>query len=342
MRKHLVAITIAALVVGCTNKTDHSGSAEDGSGIVKKVGAAISPSDWSLEKTTSGIDGEVYTASRIYEFPDRDAQFHAQLSCAAQTGNAEFIIDSFLGNPQTPREGSAYLSTMNAIGSMAPNGRVKASDGSISGLDTYFDVGADYNNRIQFDFNNPSSKATISAAPGYSQFSSFVEEGDINYARLLLAALPMIIEVKNGAGNFELKIDKSSEITDAMEGCGAHEPLLTARYLKRALDTEHKVKGQALDGIKRSCGFRGKVGEDSAQWVQDAKALSVSLDCTTAAPDQLAEFNSKIDAFLQSALEHGVPCSRDALLSRAEKWGIDDLSSRGSATNSFLYQRCQF
>ena len=311
---------LVAVVVGCANEGQPQGQANS-AGIDDTSAGAV---NWTTQSSKSGIDGKTHTASRIYEFADRQTQFQVAASCVASTGVTELTVDSFIGDPQSPKDGSAFLVDGPAPQFMAPVGRAKASDKVVTELGTYFIWGEDYNNRIKFNFNNPIARKIISEAPGFSAFASTFEEGDVNYASLLLAVLPMTIQVKNGAGDFELDIDKSAEVVAVLQGCGAGGRLLSAKYLARAKAAEQSARDEVIKNLRSVCSYRGRVRDTSELWIETAKSLSVPLDCSASAPDELAVFDSKINAYLRKAQELGISCSRDALLQEAAEIGLDE------------------
>ncbi|MEG3193183.1 hypothetical protein [Lysobacter sp. D1-1-M9] len=351
MQKQVLVAALLVGIAGCSSGAqlpqDQGSNSAGSGGLVDELSAAFTPSAWSIEKVSSGIDGETYTATRVYSFPDRQTQLQATASCVAGTGISELVIDSYLGAPENPHDGSAFVTSTNGFGFQVATGRVKSVDGSVADLSSYFTLGVDYNNRLMFDFNNPISQAAIPQAPGYSSLASMVEEGDINYARLLLAAVPMTVEVKNGAGLFELEIDRSEELTEALQACGAGSALLTEQYVTRVQEVEQRERSAALDALKGICLSRGQInkslvtdsfrmGSRSDEFLAKIEHFSIPLDCATSAPDELSKFSANIDGYLLRAQEQGTPCSRDALLKSAAEMGLDE-----AVWDMYLKSYCQ-
>lgn len=332
-RAALAAIVVA--IVGCTNEGQSSKNQSSGGNPSDSRIAVVESSDWTTETSKSGIDGETHIASRIYEFVDRQTQFQVAVSCVAGTGVSEMTVDSYIGDPQNPKEGSAFL--MGGLAPfISPVGKAKASDNVVTELGKYLISGNDYNNQLKFNFNNPVAGKIIPEAPGYSAFASTLEEGDVNYAALLLAALPMTIQVKNGAGEFEIEIDRSKELVSTLRACGAGKPLLSASYTARVKVAEQNAAAEVVKNIKNICGYRGVIRDTSEPWLETAEQLSISLDCAEAAPQEFAAFNAKINTYLQTAQEKGITCTREALLRQAAEAGVDD----GFLWNSYLQNYC--
>jgi hypothetical protein len=76
--------------------------------------------------------------------------------------------------------------------------------------------------------------------------------------------------------------------------------------------------------VKSICGYRGVVRETGEPWIEKANRLSISLDCAQTAPEEFAAFNAKVDGYMDTARERGIPCSRDALVKQAAEAGADD------------------
>src|SRR5690349_9381031 len=100
MRRAILMAALLAAIVGCANEGQLPDDQQnEQGGIGDTLGAAISSSDWTIETLKSGIDGEVHTVSRVYEFSGRQTQFQVAASCVAGTGVSELTIDSLIGDP---------------------------------------------------------------------------------------------------------------------------------------------------------------------------------------------------------------------------------------------------
>jgi hypothetical protein len=321
MRRAALA-TIVAMIVGCTNDGQSPGTETS---EVESTGRAVTSSNgWEAQTAQSGIDGETRTAIREYDFSDRQTLFRVTASCVVDTGVSELTIDSYVGDPQNPQDASAFLAQGQDARFLVPVGRAKAGNDPAAELHAYFSLGKDYNNRLRLDFSNPIAQRILPEAPGYSVLATTFGEGDVNYARLLMATLPLTIQVKNGSGEFEIEVDKSKVIVDTLQACGAAGPLLSASYAARVQDTQESLRAEVLKNIKNICGYRGVVRETPEPWVGNAKLLSISLDCAESAPQEFAVFNKKIDGYVEKAGEKGIACSREALIRQAEQAGVDD------------------
>jgi len=333
MRRVALA-ALVAMIVGCTNDGTLPGTQTN---EAESTGRAVTSSNgWEAQTAQSGIDGETRTATREYEFSERATLFRVTASCVVDTGVSELTIDSYVGDPQNPQNASAFVARGQDARFLVPVGRVKAGNDPATDLHAYFSLGKDYNNRLQLDFSNPVAQRLLPKAPGYSVLANTLGEGDVNYAGLLMATLPLIIQVKNGSGDFEIEVDRNKVVVDTLQACGAAGPLLSASYAARVQETQQSLRAEVLENIRNICGYRGVVRETPEPWVGNARLLSISLDCAESAPEEFALFNRKIDGYVEKAGERGIACSREALIRQAEEAGVDD----GFLWNNHLANYC--
>lgn len=323
MRKDLALTFLLTVCAGCSGQPGTQATqSEPASGVSSgtvgvdetKMTGNASSEEWSTEKRQSTIDGETYLAKRVYDFPQHQSRFEVTLACVVATGSADLAVDSFVGETKAPSPQSAFLSE---------GGRVKSADGTVSDLSAYFSVGSEYSNRITLDKQRLFSEQVASSSE-LDKFRTYPLDEEINQARAYLATLPMIVEVKNGAGTFELDINKSRSVTDLLTACGGDQELLKETYVVRSRQIEEQVRDTVVKNLKNICSYRGKIRVTGEDWIEHAKTLSIPLDCNASAPSELAEFNSKIDSYLQMAQTRGFQCQRDALIKQAEDQGLDE------------------
>ena len=158
---------------------------------------------WSLSKRSSGMDGEVLTAERTVTFDGTDVSFHLSVSCAKEKKVGGFSIESFVGDPQNPDPRSMFASSMEFNGFthvLMPLGRVRVGDEEPEKLGPMFGVDEAFSNKI---FLTPLYRS-LNSPPDTTSKLKF----------------PMVMEVQNGVGTFELRVDRSDTINQVLEACG--------------------------------------------------------------------------------------------------------------------------
>ena len=229
--KRIVLVGALALgVAGCSQK---GAGVESGSDDVGASAAAAASADgWSADTLSSAMDGEYRTATKSFAFPQASTEFNVTFSCAIQSKALTFTIESFVGDPQTPDERSAFRSLGDQfagdprarLGLMMPDGRVKFS-GDPEDLYQYFGIDSDYRNRIAYTFSNGSPQMNRLAGVDQAQGVPY-PSSKLNKAAALLQSLPMVVEVANGAGKFELEIGSAPAVTEVLHACGASGPVV--------------------------------------------------------------------------------------------------------------------
>lgn len=196
---------------------------------------------WMSEEVTSGLDGRVMRTQRIYAFPERDTHIVVTVSCAEETRLASVIVDSVVGELAAPSERSAFNDQSNASAGAynilfhgKPVGRVKVNGRPIVDAGDYFRFQGDINNRIHLLASNPLTFDIAHSLPGVPENDiedpeSWLLEQDFNAAHAFKLLLPLSAEFSNGAGAFEITIDRSEEVSRVLAICGSEEGLLKKR-----------------------------------------------------------------------------------------------------------------
>ncbi|WP_271680699.1 hypothetical protein [Thermomonas mangrovi] len=321
---------LAAVANTLTSQAD--GSRNSGAGSIRSwfdtAASTISTSEWELSETTSGIDGKTLAATRVYPFDSRNTQFHVEITCNPQSRKTGMTIQSIVGSMESPTEQSAFSALHLENGSM-PVARVKFKDGNVfsTPLYTYFALG-EYANKAVFIASS-----------------------------MLGEALPMLLEIGNGTGTYELAIDRSGEVEKVLAACGQDEASLaraemdqkTARQVEQIAAQQEQLaelKDMAITAIKQSCRQFGspsefgltnpgyfeslaKFEEDIARLPEGIRA-EISLDCARIAPDELSSFQTEFDAEYSYYERTGGSCTRDQFLSYARSLnsGISSMQAR--------------
>lgn len=197
MRKLVLVCALASLVAGCTSEGNVDATTAAGD-IEAPAGAsdAEAHSSWRLERQTSHMDGDVLSAVRVFEFPDRRSTFVANVSCRTKAEQVLVWVESFVGDPASPEPESAFatvtgLHPFQQMPQLQPQGRLKLPGKEPRALGPYFGLDSGFNNRINF----------FPIILGNSAF------------------FPMVLEVNNGRGTFELVLDASTELLQVLEAC---------------------------------------------------------------------------------------------------------------------------
>lgn len=273
MRVVLLGALLTGAIAGCTGKSEPpqkvaNGSAADSAAAAKDAETtssdSSSDSDWTLQESSSAIDGKKLVASRVFGFDQRNAQFIVNVECVATSGAATLEIQSLVGEPTSPSEESRIIS--KAVGSpitqplavatlsSMPVGRLKTASDSVEELSSYFRIDKEYGNYARFLLMNDGLRALIEKDLGWSPYTTqgFLlispQIGDINQARQIASELPMAVEVSNGAGSFELNIENSSEVATTLRACGSDKPLVAGNYAAKlqALRSQDDVASAAV------------------------------------------------------------------------------------------------
>ena len=232
------------LLAGCgQTAAPGSGAQADGTdGRNAPVGQSAAD-EWRIAESRSGMDGQVSTAVREYASPDRNTRFIAELSCRHETRKAGLTVQSFVGDPESPTEQSAFVAEVfqGMLGNLrhVPVARVRIGDGKVvdSTWMTYFEIGR-YNNEIR-----------------YTDLQRLDE------------SFPMLIEVSNGAGTFELVLDRSANVQQVLQACILAEAPAS------------RIPDRIDESVEAGTDARQPVREASTE---TAATPSVSFDCRKA------------------------------------------------------------
>lgn len=151
----------------------------------------------------------------------------------------------------------------------------------------------------------------------------------------------MVVELTNGAGKFELTIDKSSQVERVLAACGQDDAsvakaeqerqkaeLVRLEEEKRKLQTD--ARDQIVRAIKESCrafGTPAEFGRTNPSYYLDrtevereiAKLptemqMETAIDCIETAPDELNAFQSQLDAEYSYHARTGGTCTQEEFL----------------------------
>lgn len=186
----MLACALAAVVAGCASERG------DDEGVEAGFSSAGGQSAWTLERHSSHMDGDVLAAVRLFEFPNRRSTFVANVSCRLKTKYVPIWVESYVGDPANPEPESAFATALqlNMLRNMQdwlPQGRVKLPGQDPSGLWPTFVLDSGFNNRLNI-------------------YDLFLEGTEL---------FPMVLEVNNGLGAFELVLDASPELRQVLEAC---------------------------------------------------------------------------------------------------------------------------
>lgn len=237
MRSWMAAIAGVVLAAGCT------AGADGARGETEQSAGSTNAAEWSLSRETSGMDGETLTANRVFSFEDRRATFFVNVACVTGTKGLRMAVESFIGDPSNPEETSAFASTLGFNGfteQMLPTGRLKIGDATPGSLGPYFYVDESFSNKIAMN--------------------GLLMSGNVQF--------PMIMEVSNGAGTFELNIDSSPQVEEILDSCGMQSTKV------RSVTSSNKQTVSAL--ATPATEMNHVAGEEQAAMV------SPSFDCAKA------------------------------------------------------------
>lgn len=198
MRSLTLVCVLAAVAVGCAVEGERdSGSAGAHAAKVAEAANVREPSEWTLERETSQMDGDVLSATRVFSFPDRRTTFVAHVSCRVSAKELPVWVESFVGESQSPEPQSAFATTVGIhpfqpIEQLQPKGRLKLPGKDPHSLGPYFGLDSGFNNQINL--------------------FGMILSGQVLF--------PMVMEVNNGMGAFELVLDASDELVQVLDACG--------------------------------------------------------------------------------------------------------------------------
>ena len=243
----LMFSSLLLLLTGCgRTETPGTGTEASATGWREALAEQMAVDGWRTEESSSGMDGRISTAIREFAFPDRNTQFIVEISCRSSTRTLAMTMQSFVGDPETPAEQSAFVAEIfqGLLGNIrhVPVARVRIGDGKVvdSTLMTYFEIGR-YNNEIRF-----------------------------TDAQSLGSSFPMLLEVSNGMGTFEIPIDLPARARQIIGDCTRQDVAKHSAASERqnaAVDERTgaaEVAGPVASpaGNDASAGFVGKASFD--------------------------------------------------------------------------------
>jgi len=295
--------------------TTGNASKDNGRSWFDKATSAISTSSWELNKTNSGIDGEVLTATRTYSFEPNNAAFVVEVSCKPVSRKSGMTIQSFVGSIESPTELSAFTAVHLQNGSM-PVARVKFKDGDVlsTPLYTFFALG------------------------------EYANKADFIASSMLGDAIPMLLEIGNGAGTFELEINRSSEVEQVLAACGQDQASLAQ---EKAEQQREQAKSIVLAELEHACSATGSASAYDTDLVKrkiaelsnpPGAAPEIEMDCEKSAPEALATFNDSVDqhysAYIRLRGSDAQTCSREEFMTSL--MGLDGGVNIGAADLAFF------
>lgn len=306
-------------------------------------------SEWAVSQSTSGIDGDVLIATKMMQFRDRRTFFQAVVTCKVDARDAAISIISIVGDQQSPDpERSLFVAevdefragmheraglSMQMLGMelnpYVPVGRAKLGTGEVIPLASAFNIHSQSGNLLVLNTDFAISKAV----PESSLFSdadpqSRPRRDEINSTAAQIHLLPIVAEVNNGAGTFEILIDSSNELRQVLAACGGEEDLLDESYHQRiaadavekqeALEAENERKRVAAqekrDRDQQLCDMTGgrscpgestfKVAPTSTQ--SEPSRVGASSTADTAGYVDQDSFNMNLPNYPAEALKAGI------------------------------------
>ena len=313
-------------------------SSANGVGWIDKITSTTPLSDWKLSESTSGIDGNTLVATRAYVFTSQNAQFDVEIICqpgkkstlgdlaaGVLGGTLSMNIKSFVGDASDPSEASALISESNFVRQN------------------------DYSNPVELNY--PLARIRIGDNIYSGPLSAAVlKMGDYsnqaNYAGLLPLgeSIPMTIELKNGAGTFELGIDRSREVEQVLAACGQDQASLAR---EKAEQEREQAKSIFLAELEHACSATGSASAYDTDLVKrkiaelsnpPGAAPEIEMDCEKSAPEALATFNDSVDqhysAYIRLRGSDAQTCSREEFMTSL--MGLDGGVNIGAADLAFF------
>lgn len=191
MRKLMLGCVVATVVAGCA--AERGGDATSPEHQPSRAASA-----WGLASQASQIDGEVLTATRTTNFADRRTTFETTVSCRIAAQDLLMTVESFVGAPEAPEPESAFATKVginifaHGAPELQPDGRMKDGKGEVTPLASRFKLDEGFVNRIKLS--------------GWS-----LHRGGL---------FPIVLELVNGVGSFEVPLEASPELIEVLEACG--------------------------------------------------------------------------------------------------------------------------
>lgn len=321
MRLVLSGLVVVAAMCACgRSPTAGTASRSDDGATPSTADSAVSaPAEggWELTEEATGIDGRVLTARKVYEPSDQN-RLVAEVVCAAESGRLNMAVESYLGDPQNPSPRSAFATDYysNAFGSgFLPVGRVRTARTGIRNLSELFAVSSAANNRIEFSGLN--RYGTFVALPANLQK---VTDDELNLVRALKDLLPITLEVNTGGGKSEVTLEPADPVLAVLDACGGARDLVPPSAIERlnaaaaAEEQEKLAQQQKRADEERAAAEQTQTDLESARVECETQGQAVfrsttgSIDCAEKFPDELAQFNSRIDAIYAQIEKHPFRC----------------------------------
>ncbi len=333
-----VAITFGAIVFlsACAknNADPHYGEASG------DTARALSDDGWSISKATSALDGDVILAEKSIHFRDRDTTFQIQASCTVAKQEPTFQIYSLVGDIKNPSQESEYQYTfsqfnagMNAKAGISmehlgielnpniPVGRAKFPSSDAIELRNAFRISTQYSNLLILNNGAAIRNALKDTIAAKSDLERQPQDNEVNIGAAIKTLFPIVLELSNGAGKFELNIPPSQPLIAALESCGGNNEVLKPSYELRlqrldsdAVEAEAKrilgLKEYIARTIKNACRNDGAINrptvivsiKDELAKLPDAEraAIEPNISCSQMAPDELQYFNDNVESLYES------------------------------------------
>jgi len=334
----LAAATSFVSIFNTKNVTADTVGRANGVGWIDKVTSATPSSDWKLSESSSGIDGNTLIATRAYVFTSQNAQFDVEIICqpgkkstlgdlaaGVLGGTLSMNIKSFVGDVSNPSEASALISEANFVRQN------------------------DYSDPVELNY--PLARIRIGDKIYSGPLSAAVLRiGDYsnqaNYTGLLPLgeSIPMTIELKNGAGTFELQIDRPSELEQVLAACGQDQASLAREKAEQKREQANRI---VLAELEHSCSATGSASAYDTDLVKrkiaelsipPGAAPEIVMDCEKSAPEALATFNDSVDqhhrAYIRLRGSDAQTCSREEFMTSL--LGLDGGVNIGAADLAFF------
>lgn len=256
--KTLIVCALAVAVSACS-ASNHTASqanapasaAQPASASTPVSGSTPSPSarapaqnpqnaGWRLLQGTSSMDGREFVATKAYT-PDNGVQMVVTFKCLADTQRLHVTISSIVGDPNSPSRRSAFQereepASLLGPAVIIPNGRIRFGSLQPEPLTSIFKGDEHFLNEIFFDLGSgglTSSDITrgeiyfayLQLAENSSAVGENIPDG-FNATAALHALFPIVVELVNGVGTYDLSIPYADQIRSVLDQCGGAEPVL--------------------------------------------------------------------------------------------------------------------
>jgi len=187
--------------------------------------------EWALNQTTNALDGETYSATRSFDFPEQRSRIDVSLTCIVKTRDIKIAIESYGDKTESGQnEANEFVTEMRpSRGTPQPVGRLKIANAEPVPLFLYFFTDR-YSNVMYWNVRTSAQdaltqdayKARNGAAVGEGRFQSLLEEGKekVGAGNYLSTHLPLVVEVQNTGGTEVFTIPNDSiSINTVIDKC---------------------------------------------------------------------------------------------------------------------------